>query len=179
MPAKSLKSQFAALPFRETLDARAEVLLITSRDTGRWVIPKGWPMKGKKPHEAAAQEAWEEAGVLGRVVKKSLGHYDYDKAGPDRTSSVRCRVKVFPLCVEAMDAAWPEFGQRRRHWFPVDEAADLVDEKELSELLSAFGERRRKDREKSERPKGGAAKALKEAAKAILRRTESDVVPAE
>lgn len=179
MVAKVLKTQFAALPFRESLDARPEVLLITSRDTGRWVIPKGWPMKGKKPHEAAAQEAWEEAGVLGRVVKKSLGHYDYDKAAPDRTTSVRCRVKVFPLAVEAVDSAWPEFGQRRRHWFPMGEAAGLVDEKELSDLLVAFERRHQRARDKADQGKAGAAKPLKKAARALLASVDPESVPAE
>ncbi|WP_082537141.1 MULTISPECIES: NUDIX hydrolase [unclassified Aureimonas] len=179
MVAKSLKTQIAALPFRNAAGPDAEVLLITSRDTGRWVIPKGWPMKGKKPYEAAAQEAWEEAGVIGRVVKKSLGHYDYDKAAPDRASSVRCRVTVFPLAVEAVDTAWPEFGQRHRHWFPLSEAANLVDEKELSDLLVAFDLRHRRAREKAERPKGSATKALRRAAAAILGKADTDATPAE
>jgi 8-oxo-dGTP pyrophosphatase MutT (NUDIX family) len=150
MASKRPKTQFAALPFRETDAMEAEILLITSRDTGRWVIPKGWPMKGKKPHEAAAQEAWEEAGVLGRVAKKSLGHYDYDKAAADRLSSVRCRVEVFPLKVEAIDSAWPEYGQRRRRWFGPHEAATLVLEKELSDILEGFQRRHRRARAKAE-----------------------------
>ena len=158
MASKHPKTQFAALPFRETNAAEPEVLLITSRDTGRWIIPKGWPMKGKKPHEAAAQEAWEEAGVLGRIAKKSLGHYEYDKAAADRLSSVRCRVEVFPMKVEAVDTAWPEYGQRRRRWFPPDVAATLVLEKELSELLAGFQRRHKRARAKAE--SGGASKSV-------------------
>ncbi|HEX2018774.1 MAG TPA: NUDIX hydrolase, partial [Aurantimonas sp.] len=72
------RKQFAALPFRTDADG-VEVLLVTSRDTGRWVIPKGWPMKNRRPHRAAAIEAFEEAGVVGKASKVPMGTYDYDK----------------------------------------------------------------------------------------------------
>src|ERR1700761_2252507 len=71
--------QYAALPWRHRHGEELEILLATSRETRRWVIPKGWPMKNRKPHAAAAQEAFEEAGVSGRVMKRSIGRYNYVK----------------------------------------------------------------------------------------------------
>jgi 8-oxo-dGTP pyrophosphatase MutT (NUDIX family) len=136
MASKKLKQQVAALPYRETDAGGIELMLITSRETGRWVIPKGWPMKGKKDHAAAAQEAWEEAGVLGRIGKKPLGRYEYGKVLTDTT--VRCSVAVYPLFVELTDGAWPEFGQRRRRWYPPETAAELVDEAKLAKLIAGF-----------------------------------------
>lgn len=67
------KLQFAVLPWRRA--AKLEIMLVSSRETGRWVLPKGWPIKGIKPHETAAQEALEEAGILGKVAKTPLGDY--------------------------------------------------------------------------------------------------------
>ena len=87
-------SQVAALPFR-IKDGKIEVLLVTSRETKRWLIPKGWPMKGKKPHKAAAQEAEEEAGVKGEIKNKPLGSYDYWKRRAAHFDL--CRVNVYPL----------------------------------------------------------------------------------
>ena len=70
-PAK--RTQYAALPYRRKRNSRTEVLLVTSRDTGRWIIPKGWPAKGKSPHKSAAREAREEAGVVGTIKRRPLG----------------------------------------------------------------------------------------------------------
>ena len=113
-------------------------MLITSRETQRWVIPKGWPMKGKAPHEAAAIEAHEEAGLDGTVAETAVGTYRYDKRlkkGADRPVVV----EVFPLRVETISDDWPEMDQRRRQWFSPAVAAALVDEAELKALLLAFG----------------------------------------
>jgi 8-oxo-dGTP pyrophosphatase MutT (NUDIX family) len=129
-----LATQVAALCWRRQ-DAIVQVLLITSRETGRWVIPKGWPITGLTLAEAAAQEAWEEAGVQGRVQPQPLGAYLYDKiTGPAR--SKRCNVDVFALQVEALKDHFPEAAQRRRTWFAASEAAGLVAEPDLSALLS-------------------------------------------
>src|SRR5690606_20329418 len=94
--AKDRFRQVAALPFR-IKDGKVEVLLVTSRETKRWLIPKGWLMKGKKPHKAAAQEAVEEAGVKGEIESESLGHYDYWKRRAAHFDL--CRVEVYPLKV--------------------------------------------------------------------------------
>ena len=131
------KTQFAALPWRRNEEGAVEVLVITSRDTGRWVIPKGWPMKKLGPHRAAAQEAFEEAGVVGLPVRKAVGVYHYDK----RLRSGRLqhvRVLVHSLAVASVHEDWPEKGQRERRWVSPGEAAALVDEPELRRLLARF-----------------------------------------
>lgn len=131
------KAQYAALPFRPGRQG-VEVLLVTSRETKRWVIPKGWPMKGHTPHSAAAVEAREEAGLLGRISEAEIGRYRYDKrlrTGKDRPVEVR----VFALRVDELMEKWPEKAQRRREWFAPAVAAALVDEPELKALIAAFG----------------------------------------
>ena len=128
--------QYAALPY--TLDAgRVKVMLITSRETGRWVIPKGWPKPGVKPFRLAALEAFEEAGLRGRIAEKAVGHFRYDKLMDDG-SKVRCDVGVYPLLVENQANDWPEKDERRCKWTAISKAANLVDDKGLAELLREF-----------------------------------------
>jgi 8-oxo-dGTP pyrophosphatase MutT (NUDIX family) len=116
---------------------RVEVLLITSRDTGRWVLPKGWPMPGRTGAEAAGLEAWEEAGVTGAVAAATVGAYVYDKvlAGG---RSLRCSVDVYPLRVTSLARRFPERKERRRKWFDLARAARKVAEPDLRALLLAF-----------------------------------------
>lgn len=119
-------------------DAQGRVLLITSRGTGRWVIPKGWTMSGLTDAEAALREAWEEAGVEGGIGPDPVGEYRYDKGLRDgRTRQVV--VRVFPASVSHLAEDWPEAGQRRRGWFTPAEAAALVAEPDLQALLRALG----------------------------------------
>jgi 8-oxo-dGTP pyrophosphatase MutT (NUDIX family) len=127
--------QFAALPWRQ--GDGLEVLLVTSRESRRWVIPKGWPMKGRKPHLTAAREALEEAGVSGRIGKQPLGSYGYIKRLKNG-APLECRVEVFPLKVERQRKHWPEQHERAARWFAVGEAASAVDEPELQNLIEAF-----------------------------------------
>ncbi len=116
---------------------RVEVLLITSRDTGRWVIPKGWPMADRGSAAAAAQEAWEEAGVKGDVTDTAIGAFGYDKVlKPGK--SVPCRVDVFSLRVAELKRKYPEDALRSRKWFKHTKAARLVAEPELRGLLMAL-----------------------------------------
>lgn len=115
---------------------RLEVLLITSRDTGRWVIPKGWPMEGLGSAEAAACEAWEEAGVEGHILPLPVGFYSYDKASNGKT--LPCMVSVFPLRVSRLADKFPERSQRRRKWFTAEKASRKVAEAELRDLLARF-----------------------------------------
>jgi len=111
--------------------------MITSRDTRRWVIPKGWPIKGIKSPKSAAQEAFEEAGVIGKVRKSPVGAYAYDKRLKNgRLQHVR--VAVFALAVESEAETYPELGQREKRWLPLAEAASLVDEPELMVVLATF-----------------------------------------
>ncbi len=131
--------QFAALPYR-LARGRVEVMLITSRETRRWLIPKGWPMPGRSSPEAAAQEALEEAGVTGRIEAEPLGTYDYLKRL--KAGLAPCRVVVFALEVEAERETWPEQKQRERRWIDWKAAADAVHEPELSRLIRRFGHER-------------------------------------
>jgi 8-oxo-dGTP pyrophosphatase MutT (NUDIX family) len=132
-------SQVAALPVAFGSDAVCRVLLLTSRETKRWVIPKGWPMKGRKPWEAAAQEALEEAGLIGHVSKKPLGQYTYFKR---RTAHFDlCQVDVFLLMIKKQLKKWREQGQRRAEWFTFEEAAALVDEVGLAAILRSLAEK--------------------------------------
>jgi len=136
LPAKPrVRRQYGVLPYR--LDPRLEVLLLTSRETRRWVIPKGWPMKGKKPHQSAAREALEEAGVTGKTGNKALGAYSYVKLLKNGQLAP-CKVKVFPLLVRRQRETWPEQEQRDTRWFAPEEAADAVQEPELAVIIRAF-----------------------------------------
>ncbi|MDR3517518.1 MAG: NUDIX hydrolase [Azospirillaceae bacterium] len=125
--------QVAALPLRSR-NGHAEVLLITSRETRRWVIPKGWTEARLKSSAQAAQEALEEAGLVGTISKRPIGTYSYRKVlTPDK--SVPCVVAVFRLDVTAELDDWLERGQREKRWMPLATAASLVDEPELAALL--------------------------------------------
>ena len=128
--------QYAALPYR--MNEEIEILLVTSRETQRWVIPKGWPMKGRKPYAAAAREALEEAGVVGTIGKTPIGAYRYVKRLKNGAPLV-CSVDVFALLVARQRRRWPEQHQRTAHWFPVAEAAAVVQEPELQDLIERFG----------------------------------------
>ena len=109
-------------------------MLLTSWETRRWVIPKGWAMKGLKPHDVAAREAFEEAGLLGRIRgKQPVGIFHYRKQLP--TEPLLCEVQVFLLRVDRQLDDWPEKGQREIRWFDPAEAAALVDEGELAEIV--------------------------------------------
>lgn len=128
--------QVAALCWRRSRKG-VRVLLITSRDSGRWVIPKGWQMHNRTDPEAAAREAYEEAGVRGTISDRSVGLYTYLKGlAPGR--SVLCVVKVFPLEVREMLTKYPETGQRRARWFSPDKAAMRIAEPELRAIVRAF-----------------------------------------
>ena len=127
------RAQYGALPWRLS-DTGIEILLVTSRDTRRWVIPKGWPIKGLTPAETAACEAYEEAGLGGQVSKKPIGEFEYGKRLDDG-KVLPTRVEVFALEQMVQHRDWPEQGQRRLQWFSVPEAADAVDEPELKDII--------------------------------------------
>jgi 8-oxo-dGTP pyrophosphatase MutT (NUDIX family) len=133
-PNSPKRVQYAALPFRHHRSAGTEVLLVTSRQTGRWIIPKGWPIKRKTPYAAAAQEALEEAGVVGRVRRRSIGSYEYEKRLKNGEAII-CKVHVFPLEVERQERTWPEKGKRKLKWFSPDKAAATVDEVVLRDII--------------------------------------------
>lgn len=135
--------QIAVLPYRTrspAVDAPIDILLITSRETRRWVVPKGNPMKGTPPHSAAAIEAEEEAGVLGAACPTPLGSYRYRKRRSSG-ASVWTDVDVFPFAVTEELDTWNEQHQRERRWFSLAEAANAVDEPDLAALIRSFGAR--------------------------------------
>src|SRR5215211_9471843 len=131
------RPQIGALPFRFDDDGQLRVMLITSRESRRWVIPKGWPMRGLKPHRAAEREAYEEAGLKGHIGKVAVGVYAYEKRLANGLA-VPCEVSVFPFQVTSQRKRWPERGQRDGRWFRPDEAADVVQEEGLQHLLRGF-----------------------------------------
>lgn len=133
--AEAARQQFAALPFRDA--DGLQVMLVTSRETRRWVLPKGWPIKGLKPHSVAAREALEEAGLTGKVSKEPIGSYRYTKRMRNG-AALTCEVDVFPMAVEKQRRNWPEREQRTTSWFALEDAAALVDETDLRDLILAF-----------------------------------------
>jgi 8-oxo-dGTP pyrophosphatase MutT (NUDIX family) len=120
--------QSGVIPYR-IIAGKVEILLITTRKRQGWVIPKGGLCKGMSPHESAAKEAWEEAGVLGRVTTEKLGNYKYRKRGNIY------RVNLFLLPVEEVLEDWPEATARERKWLEVNQAAELVKENSLKRII--------------------------------------------
>ena len=137
-PKKALK-QVGALCICEADDSdQLRVLLVTSRDTGRWVIPKGWPARRLKAHKAAEREAIEEAGVLGRVSSSAMGQYRYTRASKD--GDRLHVVAVYILAVRTELKQWLEEPERRRRWFSLSSAARRVAEPELRSLIRRVGQ---------------------------------------
>ncbi|MBV9930251.1 MAG: NUDIX domain-containing protein [Alphaproteobacteria bacterium] len=129
--------QAAAMPWRRRGDGDIEILLVTGRRGRRWIVPKGWPMRGRSLAEAAAQEAWEEAGVRGRVAPRPIGRFRHHKRhrllGP--TEFI---VLLFPLEVESEAQSWPERDQRARRWCRRRDAAEAVASPALAKLVRGF-----------------------------------------
>jgi len=129
--------QYAVLPWRIGDSGKREIMLLTSRETRRWVIPKGWPIKGKKPAQTAAQEAYEEAGLVGEIVgKRPIGTYHYTKR--TKHGDLLCEVRVYLLLVEKQLEDWPERQQRVTAWFDAARAAELVNDGALALIIASF-----------------------------------------
>jgi ADP-ribose pyrophosphatase YjhB (NUDIX family) len=128
--------QVAAIPFRLTPHGDIEIMLVTSRTTRRFIVPKGWPMKGKSGRKAATIEAQEEAGVLGKTLKQPAGTYSYWKRLANRF--VRVDVIVYLLEVSEELADWQEAKRRQRAWLAPADAAMLIDEPDLSTLVKTL-----------------------------------------
>lgn len=134
--AGDLRKQVGALAWRFDQGV-LKVLLVTSRETGRFVIPKGWPMKKLSNAKAAGREAFEEAGVGGKMSSAPIGYYEYNKIfGPG--FALPCRVVVYSMQVARILPKWPEKNERTRHWMTLDNAASSVHEPELRDLIEAF-----------------------------------------
>jgi len=132
--------QYGALPYRVSRGDRAEFMLVTSRETRRWIIPKGWPKKGKSPHRLAAREAFEEAGVVGAIGRRSVGSFSYEKRLKDG-ELVECEVRVFPLQVKRQRKQWPEKQERKVKWLSAAKAAEKVKEPMGSEIIRRLARR--------------------------------------
>ncbi|WP_294055494.1 DUF47 family protein [Sphingomonas sp.] len=129
------------MPYRtegNAIDAPVRILLVTSRENKRWVIPKGNPPQGVSAHSAAALEAEEEAGVRGLVCPTPLGSYRYRKRRRNG-ASLMVDVDVFPLAVRSELPDWKERAERERRWFSLAEAAAAVEEPDLRDLIRSFG----------------------------------------
>jgi 8-oxo-dGTP pyrophosphatase MutT (NUDIX family) len=133
--------QYGALPYRMKGRSQAEIMLVTSRETRRWIIPKGWPKKGKSARQSAAREAFEEAGVIGRISRRAVGSFSYEKRLKDG-ETVECEVRVFPLHVKRQTKEWPEKEDRKVKWLSADKAAKKVDEPTLGELIRQLARKR-------------------------------------
>lgn len=126
--------QYGALAWRRSKRGEVKILLITSRERKRWIVPKGWPIKGKTPARTAAREAFEEAGVIGDAQAEAIGAYNYVKILRDGTEA-DCRVVLFGLEVRGTLLNWPERAERTRQWLTVPEAATTVSDTGLAEIL--------------------------------------------
>jgi len=134
---KTTGTQYAALPYR-IVDGAVEILLITSRRTHRWIVPKGWPIDGLSPAASAAREALEEAGISGEVQAESIGFFHYFKVLRNDIN-VPCKVDVFALKVTRQRKNWAEKDAREQRWYPPAQAAQTVQEPQLRKLILKFG----------------------------------------
>jgi two-component system phosphate regulon sensor histidine kinase PhoR len=130
-------TQYGVIPVRTTAEGGVEVLLITSRETRRWVVPRGNPIPGRSPAESAAQEAFEEAGIVGPVDREPIGRYFYRKRRRNG-ALLPAEVQLFRMEVDEERDDWPEKGERERRWFAPQEAAAAVAEGELAELIRSL-----------------------------------------
>ena len=121
--------------------AALEILVVTTRQSRRWIVPKGWPIKRLAPSKAAAREAFEEAGVRGKIGARAIGNFRYKKAADENGAEAYCEVKVFPLLVRRQSATWPESGQRVVQWVDPEKAISLIREPELKSMVAKFARR--------------------------------------
>lgn len=130
-----MRTQFGALCYR-IRNEKVQVLIVTSRRTKRWIMPKGWPMDGVTPGDAALQEAWEECGVKGRVKGGIVGFYTYRKEMGEKRRL--CMVIMYAVKVKTLKSKYPEATERKRKWVSVKKAAKLLDDKELAQIVKNF-----------------------------------------
>ncbi len=135
-----VRTQFAALCFRTDTE-KLRVLLVTSRRTRRWILPKGWPMDGKSPAESAAVEAWEEGGVRGKAYDQCLGVFSYDK-DIDDDNPLPVIGLVYPIKVKKIASNFPERKERTRKWVGLKKAAALVNSPDLAAIIRSFDPKR-------------------------------------
>ncbi len=130
---KRTVQQVAALPF-VIVDGKIEIMLITSRERRRLIVPKGWPEKQMSGAAAAHREARDEAGVDGPIAEDPIGFFKYEKQ-MSGGYSVPCNVAVYPMLVRYQALKWPESKERKVAWYPIEEAARSVDDSDLGKLM--------------------------------------------
>ena len=130
-----VRTQFAALCYRWH-NEKLQVCIVTSRRSGRWIIPKGWPMDGETPTDAAAKEAFEEAGVKGKIGSRPVGVFSYYKVRSE--DELPCIAVVYPLRVKKVLRKWPEKKEQERKWLSRKKAAALISDPELREIILSF-----------------------------------------
>jgi len=135
-PKTEVRTQFAALCYRIKRE-KVQILLVTSRGTKRWIVPKGWPMDGKTPAECAMIEAWEEAGVRGAASDACIGVYSYARIREGEVS-LPCLAMLYPVKVKSLRDKYPEHKDRKRKWVSLKKAAKMVDHRELGKLITGF-----------------------------------------
>ena len=139
--ARSRHIQYGALPYRIAETGSLEFLLITTRQTKQWMIPKGWPVKGLKPAKSAAREAYEEAGIRGAISEKPIGAFSYQKRLEESGFSVPCEVRVFAMSVKRQLKSWPEAYERDSRWFEPTNALSALKDEGLRGLIVSFVEK--------------------------------------
>ena len=131
-----LRTQFAALCFK-IKKKELEFLLVTSRGSGRWTLPKGWPIDGLTPAQTASREAFEEAGVEGTPLEICIGFYHYNKSIGSK-GMLPCIAAVYPVRVTGLFKKFPEHSERQRIWLKREKAADTVDDLALKKMIRNF-----------------------------------------
>lgn len=134
--------QYAALPFRYGSGGLLEVLLVTSRGSGQWIVPKGKPIPGLSGPDTAAQEAFEEAGVRGVIEQSSIGRFSYLKDEGSVSERFISAVDVYPLKVEQQLTLWAEMGQRQMLWLSPEDASATIRIDGLARIVAMFGRNR-------------------------------------
>ncbi len=136
-----VRVQYGALPYRFTSMAALEILVVTTRQSRRWIVPKGWPIKRLTPSKSAAREAFEEAGVRGKIGARAIGNFTYKKTTGQTADDPDYEVKIFPLLVKRQSSSWPEHGQRVVQWVDPEKAISLIREPELKSIVAKFAKR--------------------------------------
>jgi hypothetical protein len=150
--------QYAALPYVHNENGEIEILVMSSRETRRAVVPKGWPIRNRKSWKTAEIEARQEAGLVGEIARRHVGQYRYWKRMD--SSFVLVKVSVYPLRVTRQLTEWPEKHERTQSWMPPHDAATLIDETELGEIIIAFAQSfDAKPKSKSRRRQGASSQA--------------------
>jgi 8-oxo-dGTP pyrophosphatase MutT (NUDIX family) len=134
----AVRMQYGVLPYRFSQDAALEILLVTTRGTRRWIVPKGWPIKGLSPAKSAAREAFEEAGVTGRIGAKPIGFFAYDKLLDEAGGTTMCEVKIYPLLAKRQR---PESHLRTTQWVEPSRAIAMIKESGLKKIVASFAKR--------------------------------------